>query len=39
MKAAIFDIPGLDNLKVLDNVKEPQLTDHLDVLIRVKVAV
>jgi D-arabinose 1-dehydrogenase-like Zn-dependent alcohol dehydrogenase len=38
MKAAIFDIPGLENLRVLDNVKEPQLTDHLDVLIRVKVA-
>ena len=38
MKAAIFDIPGLENLRVLDNVKEPQLTDYHDVLIRVKVA-
>ena len=38
MKAAIFDNPGLENLRVLDNVKEPQLTGHHDVLIRVKVA-
>ena len=38
MKAAIFDTPGLENLRVMDNVKEPQLTDHHDVLIRVKVA-
>jgi NADPH:quinone reductase-like Zn-dependent oxidoreductase len=37
MKAAIFDNPGLENLRVMDNVKEPQLTDHHDVLIRVKV--
>ena len=38
MKAAIFENPGLVNLRVMDNVKEPQLTDHHDVLIRVKVA-
>jgi NADPH:quinone reductase-like Zn-dependent oxidoreductase len=38
MKAAIFDNPGLENLRVLDNVKEPQLTGHNDVIIRVKVA-
>jgi NADPH:quinone reductase-like Zn-dependent oxidoreductase len=38
MKAAIFDNPGLENLRVMDNVKEPQLTGHHDVLIRVKVA-
>jgi NADPH:quinone reductase-like Zn-dependent oxidoreductase len=37
MKAAIFDEPGLTNLKVMDNVKEPKIGDH-DVLIRVKVA-
>jgi NADPH:quinone reductase-like Zn-dependent oxidoreductase len=38
MKAAIFEDPGLENLRVMDNVKEPQLTGHHDVLIRVKVA-
>jgi NADPH:quinone reductase-like Zn-dependent oxidoreductase len=38
MKAAIFDNPGLENLRVIDKVNEPQLTDHHDVLIRVKVA-
>jgi hypothetical protein len=32
MKAAIFENPGLENLTVMDNVKDPQLTDHLDVL-------
>jgi NADPH:quinone reductase-like Zn-dependent oxidoreductase len=37
MKAAIFDEPGLTNLKVMDNVKEPDMSDH-DVLLRVKVA-
>ena len=37
MKAAIFDEPGLTNLKVMNNVKEPKIGDH-DVLIRVKVA-
>ena len=35
MKAAIFEKPGLDNLKIEDNVEKPKLTDH-DVLIRVK---
>jgi NADPH:quinone reductase-like Zn-dependent oxidoreductase len=38
MKAAIFENPGLENLTVMDNVKDPLLTDHHDVLIRVKVA-
>ena len=38
MKAAILENPGLENLRVMDNVKEPQLADHHDVLIRVKVA-
>ena len=37
MKAAIFDKPGLDNLKVIDNVDEPIIGDH-DVLIKVKLA-
>ncbi len=37
MKAAIFENPGLENLKVMDNIKEPQVTGH-DVLIKVKVA-
>jgi hypothetical protein len=32
MKAAIFENPGLENLTVMDNVKDPQLTDHHDVL-------
>ena len=35
MKAVIFEKPGLDNLKVGDNVEKPKITDH-DVLIRVK---
>jgi NADPH:quinone reductase-like Zn-dependent oxidoreductase len=37
MRAAIFDEPGLTNLKVVDNIKEPDMSDH-DVLVRVKVA-
>jgi NADPH:quinone reductase-like Zn-dependent oxidoreductase len=37
MKAAIFDKPGLDNLKVIDNVDEPKIGDH-EVLIKVKLA-
>jgi hypothetical protein len=32
MKAAIFENPGLENLTVMDNVKDPQLTYHHDVL-------
>jgi hypothetical protein len=36
MKAAFFDNPGLENLRAMDNIKESQLTDHHDVLIRVK---
>jgi NADPH:quinone reductase-like Zn-dependent oxidoreductase len=38
MKAAIFEEPGLTNLKVMDNIKEPEMNDDHDVLIRVKVA-
>lgn len=34
MKAAIFETPGLDNLKVIDNAEEPKIGDH-DVLIKV----
>ena len=37
MKAAIFEQPGLNNLRIMDNIKKPELTDH-DVLIRVRVA-
>ena len=25
MKAAIFETPGLDNLKVIDNAEEPKI--------------
>jgi NADPH:quinone reductase-like Zn-dependent oxidoreductase len=37
MKAAIFENPGLENLRVMDNINEPQVTGH-DVIIKVKVA-
>lgn len=37
MKAAIFESPGLENLRVIDNVGKPKISDH-DVLIQVKVA-
>jgi len=37
MKAAIFEKPGLENLKIKHDVEQPKITDH-DVLIRVKVA-
>jgi NADPH:quinone reductase-like Zn-dependent oxidoreductase len=37
MRAAIFEVPGLENLKVVDNAEEPRISDH-DVLIKVKVA-
>lgn len=37
MKAAVFETPGLENLRVVDNVEEPNISDH-DVLIQVKVA-
>ncbi len=35
MKAAIFETPGLDNLKVIDNAEDPKIKDH-DILIKVK---
>jgi NADPH:quinone reductase-like Zn-dependent oxidoreductase len=37
MKAAIFEKPGLENLKVIDNAEEPKITEH-DILIKVKLA-
>jgi NADPH:quinone reductase-like Zn-dependent oxidoreductase len=37
MNAAVFETPGLENLRVIDNVEEPKINDH-DVLIQVKVA-
>src|SRR5689334_14378192 len=36
MKAAIFEKPGLENLKIMDDVQEPKIS-HQDVLIKVKV--
>ncbi len=37
MKAAIFEKPGLENLKIKHDLEQPKITDH-DVLIRVKSA-
>jgi NADPH:quinone reductase-like Zn-dependent oxidoreductase len=37
MKAAVFEKPGLDNLKVTDNAEQPKISDH-DILIKVKLA-
>src|ERR671932_489388 len=37
MKAAIFEKPGLENLRVIDNVERPKISDH-DILIKVKMA-
>jgi NADPH:quinone reductase-like Zn-dependent oxidoreductase len=37
MRAAIFERPGIENLKVVDNAERPKIGDH-DVLIQVKVA-
>jgi NADPH:quinone reductase-like Zn-dependent oxidoreductase len=37
MRAAIFDEPGITNLKVMDNVIKPQINDHY-VLVKVKTA-
>jgi NADPH:quinone reductase-like Zn-dependent oxidoreductase len=37
MRAVVFETPGLENLRVIDNADEPKVSDH-DVLIRVKVA-
>ena len=35
MKAVIFEKPGLENLKMKDDVELPKITDH-DVLISTK---
>ena len=37
MRAVVFETPGLENLRVIDNADEPEVSDH-DVLIQVKVA-
>src|ERR671937_2613702 len=37
MKAAIFEKPGLENLRVIDNAERPKISDH-DILIKVKMA-
>jgi NADPH:quinone reductase-like Zn-dependent oxidoreductase len=38
MRAAVFDKPGIENLKVVDNVEKPKLANPDNVLIKVKVA-
>ena len=38
MRAAVFDEPGIENLKVIDNVEKPKLANPDNVLIKVKVA-
>jgi NADPH:quinone reductase-like Zn-dependent oxidoreductase len=38
MRAAVFDKPGIENLKVRDNIEKPKLANPDDVLIKVKVA-
>jgi NADPH:quinone reductase-like Zn-dependent oxidoreductase len=35
MKAVIFDKPGLENLRINQDIEEPKITDH-DVLVKVK---
>jgi NADPH:quinone reductase-like Zn-dependent oxidoreductase len=37
MRAAIFEKPGLENLRVTDNAERPKISDH-DILIKVKMA-
>jgi NADPH:quinone reductase-like Zn-dependent oxidoreductase len=37
MRAAIFERPGLDNLKVIDNAESPKIKDH-DILVKIKTA-
>src|SRR5919198_1810531 len=37
MRAAAFEKPGLENLKIHENIKQPQITDH-DILKKVKTA-
>jgi hypothetical protein len=35
MKAAIFEQPGLKNLRIMDNIKKPELTDHKQLKVKV----
>ncbi|MGA7008922.1 MAG: alcohol dehydrogenase catalytic domain-containing protein [Nitrososphaeraceae archaeon] len=37
MRAAIFETPGLDNLKVVDNAEDPKMKNR-DILIKIKTA-
>jgi NADPH:quinone reductase-like Zn-dependent oxidoreductase len=37
MRAAIFEKPGLENLRVINNAERPKISDH-DILIKVKMA-
>ena len=37
MKTPIFEKPGLENLKIKQDIEEPKITDH-DVLVKVKMA-
>lgn len=37
MRAVIFEKPGLENLKLINDAEEPRITDH-DVLIKVRLA-
>ena len=37
MRAAAFEKPGLENLKIHEDIKQPQIIDH-DILIKVKTA-
>jgi NADPH:quinone reductase-like Zn-dependent oxidoreductase len=38
MRAAVFDKPGIENLRVIDNVEKPKLANPDDVLIKVELA-
>ena len=35
MKAVIFEKPGLENLRIKQDIEEPKITDH-DVLVKIK---
>jgi NADPH:quinone reductase-like Zn-dependent oxidoreductase len=37
MRAAVFEKPGIENLKVIDDIEKPKLANPDDVLIKVKV--
>jgi NADPH:quinone reductase-like Zn-dependent oxidoreductase len=38
MRAAVFEKPGVENLKVIDDIEKPKLANSDEVLIKVKVA-